>query len=244
MTRPIHSVNHIQASYRKYQLIALSSAILTVIAVSLATLSAVQLGNLGKQQAAAAQQNQLASAPMSEELKKLKTQIATLETRLSEENSIKEELEKKNKILQKKITEVQQALAAKAAAPPQAPALPLETTQQPSPKRIETAPMEAPQAESTQIAPPKPIVSSRGEDPNSSIHSITATNQSEDCKTPVGTATSITGTPILQHSTPSQPAAPEKNTPRQQTDSKSGPLDVEKPLTSPMSNPTESTRLQ
>jgi hypothetical protein len=244
MTRPIHSVKHIQTSYRKYQLIAISSAILTIIAVILATLSSLQLGNLGKQRAAAAQQNQITSVSMNEELTKLKNQIATLETRLSEERSFKEELDKKNKTLQKKLAEVQQALAIKPAAPPQPSGPPIETVQPPAPKQIEIPPADVSQPTGNRIDPQNNDMSTRGENTNSSLQPPSTPNQSEVVKTPGGSATPITDTPSLQNSTSSQPTAQEGSTRPLQNDSSSETRDNEKPHPSTVNNPAESSQTQ
>jgi hypothetical protein len=245
MTRPIHSVKHIQTSYRKYQSIAMSSAILTIIAVILATLSALQLGNLGKQRAAAAQQNRNASVSMNEELTKLKSQIATLETQLSEEHSLKEELEKKNKTLQKKLAEAQQTLAAKSAAPPQPSGLPPETVQPPAPKQIEIPPTDVSQPKGNRLDPQSNDMSIRGEDSNSSLQQPPSTpNQSEAVRTPGASATQITATPSLQNSTSSQPTAQEGGAQPLQNDSSSKTPDTEKPEPSIVKSPAESSQTQ
>ena len=48
MTVPIHSVKHVKATYRKYQILALISASATILAVLLATLFSYQLGRVAK----------------------------------------------------------------------------------------------------------------------------------------------------------------------------------------------------
>lgn len=246
MSRPIHSVKHIQASYQKYQWIALFSATLTIVAVILAALSSVHLGRLGKLQATAAKQNMIAYSSKGEELKKLKSQIVTLESQLSEKKSDNDQLDKKNKILQKKLNEVQQALSAMASEPVQQSAASLETIDQVPPKESKTSTIDSSQAEVPPPANrPKPNESSSSDGLNSSTVPSTTTNRSEvvDSK-PVNTAASDINTPLAKESTASLPTASGQSTSMKQADFNSAITKKEKTPPSAVDDPEESSRIQ
>ena len=48
MTAPIHSVKHVKATYHRYQILALISASITILAVLLAALFSFQLSRISK----------------------------------------------------------------------------------------------------------------------------------------------------------------------------------------------------
>lgn len=78
MTLPIHTVKHVRAEYRKYQVLAITFAAITLITALLAAITGIQLAKLRKKTMAI--QNQApnpspANAALIKEIDQLKSEI-------------------------------------------------------------------------------------------------------------------------------------------------------------------------
>ncbi len=141
MSVPIHSIQHIKSKYKKFQLIAIIFALITLVAFILATLSSFLLANLTKKRASAAIQQQLSN----EELRKqigtlkdqqrqtevLKTKLTATQKRLSESRHTIKNLESKIQSLEAELNSIK--------TPAVQPAIPEQQTQsaiQPQPQSI------------------------------------------------------------------------------------------------------------
>lgn len=146
MTVPIHSVKHVKATYHRYQVLALISAAVTIVAVLLAALFGFQLSRVSK----AAQQSahsQLSSSnqTLNNQIETLNKKIAELEQRSVKDKETIQSLEAKAADLHKRLAE-----AWKAAAEATAATSPTEPESQ-TPEQ--TGPVTQPQP-TQQVSPP------------------------------------------------------------------------------------------
>lgn len=79
MSVPIHSIQHIKSKYKVIQLIAIIFAIITVVALILATLSSFLMANLTKKRVSAAIQQQLSNEELQKQIGRLKDQQRQME---------------------------------------------------------------------------------------------------------------------------------------------------------------------
>jgi hypothetical protein len=101
MTLPIHSVKHEKAQYSKFQILALASATITIIAVVLSAITSVHLSSLSKTRIQSTTNQQNASnTAMNVELSAVKEKLAAAEQQLKAEKSTITKLENKSAELQ------------------------------------------------------------------------------------------------------------------------------------------------
>ena len=115
MTVPIHSVKHLKTTYRKYQMLALFSASITILAVLIAALFSFQLSRASKSVKRTAD-SELSSSTRSlnKEIQTLNNKIAELEKQAGIDKATIENLNTNSKELNKKLTEARNALNAAA----------------------------------------------------------------------------------------------------------------------------------
>lgn len=106
MTRPIHSVKHVQSAFNKFQILALIFAVVTIGAVLLASISSIQLARLGSRQKAKSSNDiQSIETAMSKKLSSANQELASLKKKLGDMNAILKSLQSKNANLKKKLAE-------------------------------------------------------------------------------------------------------------------------------------------
>ncbi|MCP4744924.1 MAG: hypothetical protein GY874_02115 [Desulfobacteraceae bacterium] len=104
MTRPIHSIEHIKATYKKYQMIALVCTSISIIAVLLSTLSNCQLSRLyNKNIRSATSSNNQSIAKLNRDMNSLREKLSKITQRLEIEKSNVAALKSRSNELEKKL---------------------------------------------------------------------------------------------------------------------------------------------
>jgi cell division protein YceG involved in septum cleavage len=107
MTVPVHSVKHIKAEYHRYQLMAIVSVIITIVAIILSAVTSFQVAHLGKQRAEAQSAFQIrADEMLQRETITLKERIVEMEQQLVTEKTLVQQLNSRITALQKRLNEV------------------------------------------------------------------------------------------------------------------------------------------
>lgn len=105
MTRPIHSLKHIKASYKKIQILVFVCMCVTVIAVFFSAISSFHLGSLGRRlKTASAREINAKETALTKKLASTDEELATLKEQLKETEETIKDLRAKNASLQKKLT--------------------------------------------------------------------------------------------------------------------------------------------
>jgi uncharacterized protein YlxW (UPF0749 family) len=105
MTRPIHSLKHIKASYKKIQILVFVCLCVTLIAVFFSAISSFHLGSLGRRlKTASAREINAKETALTKKLASTDEALATLKEQLKETKETIKNLRAKNASLQKKLT--------------------------------------------------------------------------------------------------------------------------------------------
>lgn len=122
MTIPVHSVKHVKANYRRYQIMALISTIITVAAVFLAAIVSFQLSRVSKRSVQQVSAQQTASSlSLTAQVKSLQEQLTDMQKQVAAGQATIQTLEGKVAQLQSKLTAARKAAEERKAAAVQAP---------------------------------------------------------------------------------------------------------------------------
>jgi hypothetical protein len=165
MTVPIHSVKHIKAEYHRYQLMAIVSVIITIVAIILSAVTSFQVAHLGKRRAEAQSLAQSrAEAVLNLEATALKERLGQIEQQLIAEKAMVQQLNTRIATLQRQLSETKPVGNGALGSGTQSPSQVITTVPVPAadtkPMRGWTPTISAPTAEVKAASPPAPVNSS------------------------------------------------------------------------------------
>lgn len=117
MTRPIHSLMHIKASYKKIQILVFVCMGVTLIAVFFSAISSFHLGSLGRRlKTASSMEINAKETALAQKLASTEKELVVLKEKLKETEVSINDLRAKNASLQKKLTAALESSRPKASA--------------------------------------------------------------------------------------------------------------------------------
>jgi hypothetical protein len=196
MTVPVHSVKHIKAEYHRYQLMAIVSVTITIVAIILSAVTSFQVAHLGKQRAEAQSAFQIrADEILQRDTTTLQERIAEIEQQLVAEKTLVQQLNSRIATLQKRLNDVKSvgdgAVGSELQSPDQIKAVPVTADDTSKPVRGWTPTVSTPKpvevkATAPEIAPvPAPKPTSEPE-LNSKTPAPTSTAEPENAQGVIG----------------------------------------------------------